>query len=656
MNTPSSSPLTLADRIDLACDRFEASWSPDNRSSIEEVLTTFEQSERDAALQEVIAVELELRFRQGEKLTVGEYTSRFPQQETAIKSLFTTMLDELMATRQPSGLDEPKNDSKKSSPLLTRSGPAREETGEGRLPESIGKYRIVEALGRGGQAMVYRAVHPVLKRDVVIKYCLAEQASDPVARESLASEGRVLAELTHPNLAKVYDFDFDNGRAFLVMEYARGLNLAQYARQQSLSTLESIQLVKQVAGALAYVHSKGVLHLDLKPQNILVDESGRPCVIDFGLARAETAWDATGPNPNLLSGTLAFMAPEQANCDANKIGPRSDIYGLGGVLYFLMTGTPPLSGKTFHAILKKAKCGDWDRSLLAKNKDEALSSIIERAMARDPQDRYASANELGAALGELLTPAVAADSLLVPPIESKRKLVFGIATSGCVIQLAVLSVVMLVCIPGFYSWKQAARTEASKMPPLAASSIINDSGTKPMDMRIRIWRNEQIFDLIDSAPVRAGDRIEIRSDVPADLYLTLFLFDSDGVLTAVDSQLASEVGYEYRFPRDKSQYEQIVGQSGTELLFLLGRRNQPVTVEEIGKLKLFAQPWPQLPDDAVVGISEEKVEFLQRSRAFGGGVTTVDPQQVVFDKIEQLRTTMLQSDEIIAGVAFSHIE
>ena len=161
-------------------------------------------------------------------------------------------------------------------------------------PESIGRYRIVGELDSGGQALVYRAVHPTLPRDVAIK--IAHDPS-PIDRSLLKGDAELLCELDHPNLVRVHDLDLHEGRPFVVMEFVRGRNLQQVAEQSLPSPYQAAAWVAEIARALDYVHRRGVVHQDIKPKNILIDESGRPRLIDFGVARWRHAWSERPGRP-----------------------------------------------------------------------------------------------------------------------------------------------------------------------------------------------------------------------------------------------------------------------------------------------------------------------------------------------------------------------
>ena len=263
-------------------------------------------------------------------------------------------------------------------------------------PESIGRYRVVGALDSGGQAAVYRAVHPTLPRDLAIK--IAHESGD-IDHRLLRADAEILCELDHPNLVRVYDLDVHEGHPFVAMEFVRGRNLHQVAEQLPPSPYQAAAWVAEIARALDYVHRRGVVHQDIKPRNIMLDESGRPRLIDFGMARWRHVW--TGRRSGPSGGTLAFMAPEQARGETKRVGEASDIFGLGGVLYFLLTGKSPFGGGTRQEQWRRASQCEFDRNALrAKGLPRRLERIVLKAMAAEPADRYASADQMADALDD----------------------------------------------------------------------------------------------------------------------------------------------------------------------------------------------------------------------------------------------------------------
>lgn len=272
------------------------------------------------------------------------------------------------------------------------------------VPDRIGKYHVVERIGQGGQATVYRAVQPGLAREVILKVARQPLPSN-IPKDQLAAEARILSGLEHPHIARIYDLDLLDHRPYLVMEFVRGQNLLQIAQTQKLSCTTIASLVEKVARALAVAHAQGVIHQDLKPANILIDEEGEPRLIDFGLARLAPAWVDSGTEADFLSGTPAYMPPEQARGESQQIGPRSDLFGLGAVLFHLLTGAAPFADPDASVALERARQGQLDLETLQRSgTPRRLAAICRRALQARPSDRYASADEMADALARFARP------------------------------------------------------------------------------------------------------------------------------------------------------------------------------------------------------------------------------------------------------------
>src|SRR5262249_17110971 len=197
-----------------------------------------------------------------------------------------------------------------------------------------------------GQAEVFRVVHPQLRQERVIK--LAREPVGVDGRCDIIDEGRKLAELDHPNMVRVHELDFHEDRPYLVMEYVRGRSLKDYASEHPVSPRQAAALLAKVCAAAEAAHRRGTVHRDIKHLNIVIDEKNEPRLIDFGIARSRTYWsDDRGPT----GGTFEFMPPEQARVESSdeqaKVGPRSDVFALGAVLYFLLTGKAPFAAPSW---------------------------------------------------------------------------------------------------------------------------------------------------------------------------------------------------------------------------------------------------------------------------------------------------------------------
>jgi hypothetical protein len=291
----------------------------------------------------------------------------------------------------------------------TSAGAAETETpgppGEGHAPPpapaAIGKYLVVGRLGGGAQGDVFRAVHPELGHDLVLKLARKPAGLAGLHNDRLAEEGRLLAGLDHPNLVRVHDLGLHDGRPFLALEFVRGCNLQQFLARGRVSPRRSAALVAPLARAAGYLHRRGVVHQDIKPANILIDDAGRPRLIDLGLARLRDAWAEDGQGPS--GGTIAFMAPEQARGEVDRVGPHSDVFALGAVLYFLLTGRAPFAGRDEAEAWDRAQRADFDRAALrGPGVPRRLARVVLRAMAAEPSGRYASADELAGALESFL--------------------------------------------------------------------------------------------------------------------------------------------------------------------------------------------------------------------------------------------------------------
>ena len=241
-------------------------------------------------------------------------------------------------------------------------------------------------------------VHPQLRQERVIK--LAKQPAGVDGRSDIIEEGRILVELDHPNMVRVHELEFHEDRPYLVMEYVRGRSLKDYAGEHPLSPRQAAALVAKVCAAAEVAHRRGIVHRDIKHLNILIDDRNEPRLIDFGMARSRTFWSDIAAR---AGGTFAFMPPEQARVESpaeqQKVGPCSDVFALGAVLYFLLTGKARFDGQTRRESMARARECDFDRKALDDSKvPRELRRICLKAMAADPAERFGSAAALERAL------------------------------------------------------------------------------------------------------------------------------------------------------------------------------------------------------------------------------------------------------------------
>ena len=260
-----------------------------------------------------------------------------------------------------------------------------------------GRYEIGERLGVGGMSEVYAATDQRLGRPVAVKFLRAE-VDDPTARARIESEARSAAALSHPNIVNVYDAGDYEGRPYVVMELADSRSLADVIREEGPMPADRVRsLGAQVLSALAAAHAEGFVHRDVKPANILVREDGAVKLADFGIAKSFSDAAAGMTAVGLVMGTPTYLSPEQAS--GQPATPRSDLYAMGVVLFEALTGSPPFTGDTPMAVVTAhAHAPVPDIRAVAPGVPPSLAAVVERALAKDPADRFADADTMARAL------------------------------------------------------------------------------------------------------------------------------------------------------------------------------------------------------------------------------------------------------------------
>jgi serine/threonine-protein kinase len=284
-----------------------------------------------------------------------------------------------------------------------------------------GKYRIDDKIDEGGMGCVYRATHVLMEKVVAVKVLHPALAADDKIVARFTREAKAASRIYHPHAINVTDFgESENGIVYLVMEYLRGRTLKEVVRAGGPLTLErTVEIVRQVAGALEAAHNEGVVHRDLKSDNIMLEEATGgdwAKVLDFGIAKiqqTERSVHETDPGltaPNLIIGTPQYMSPEQCS-QASDIDARSDIYSFGVILYEMLAGHVPFSGDSPTAIMMK-HIQEPPPSILEERPDlpPAVGRVVARALAKKPEERFQKATELSAALAEAAAAAPAADA------------------------------------------------------------------------------------------------------------------------------------------------------------------------------------------------------------------------------------------------------
>jgi hypothetical protein len=335
-----------------------------------------------------------------------------------LRTLAEDALDRLFAPKKPAVAAGPSGDV--AATMIRRSGtvtstafrPGAAPGGPGDAPpKNIGRYEILNELGHGAMGIVYKAQDPKIGRVVAIKTLSAAGQGDELEqyRARFLVEAKSAGRLNHPNIVTVHDVTEDEfGRPCLVLEFVEGTTLDRLVLEEPMTIARLIELITQIARALAYAHAHGIIHRDVKPANIMVTKTGIAKLSDFGIAKLEgTSMTIAGQ----VMGTPAFMSPEQ--CTGSALDHRSDVFSLGAVLYTLTAGEKPFPGDSFTTVAYKVVHSDpVPARTLNPTLPEQLDVILSRCLAKDAAQRYASAdllaNDLDALRAALLSAPDAA--------------------------------------------------------------------------------------------------------------------------------------------------------------------------------------------------------------------------------------------------------
>lgn len=407
--------------LDQVIVTFAQAWQEGSHPSIEQVISTLGGDDAETVLFQLIRVEVMHRLALGKEVDVDTYVARFPAHAEKLRNWLSSQLNVEIESLAGSTIALPVH-------LNTE-------------PEThvyafrvFGRYQLRAFLGRGGFGEVWRAYDPELRREVAIKTPRDALKLSSELRRQFVAEGRKAAKLRHHGVVRVYDAGEAQGKCYIVSELIDGGTLRQLVQREPLSERQKLTIVRDVAEALHYAHSQGIVHRDIKPGNILIDSEGRAHISDFGLAKMEGPGGMSMSSGECVVGTPAYMSPEQSSGRSQEADGRTDIYSLGVVLFELLTATPLNDlRRALLAFVEEGKSDAFQVENIASK--DFLQAVCRKALALRPADRFANAAEFCTELSTLLQAD--ADTLTSLPNAKRHRALVG------TIVLAVVAAMLL---------------------------------------------------------------------------------------------------------------------------------------------------------------------------------------------------------------------
>lgn len=418
------------------------------------------------------------------------------------------------------------------------------------------RYEIIKSLGRGGMANVYLAFDRILKRDVAIKILKADMSSDPVSLQRFSREANASTKLSHPNIVDIYDVGEDNGKHYIVMEYVKGYTLKQLLqRRGAIPPREAVWMTRQLAAALMEAHKNGLIHRDIKSQNVLIKDDGTVKLADFGIAILSNSMQLTSKDSVL--GSVHYLAPELAKGEAASM--KSDIYSLGIVLYELLTGDVPFKGDTpVQIALKHIKNEIPDVRKFNSAIPQSVVNVLTRATAKNPRDRYDNIALMLKDLNTCLDDSRTNEKPISTKSSSSIKKDYNISETAdhslkkaktnkvqkgfstlLIISISLVSIIVLLMIlffTGFFFKKQTNLTEVPDivgMSLLQATDKIDASGLKVDYPVKRQLTDDTEKDIVISVTPFEGSSVEKGSKIT----LTV----SDGIFSVMPDYVGKDI-------------------------------------------------------------------------------------------------------------------
>ncbi|MHC4598817.1 MAG: serine/threonine-protein kinase, partial [Planctomycetota bacterium] len=383
--------------------------------------------------------------------------------------------------------EEPHDNSQTAPTMDPGKGAADSRDPDSGPGDTLGPYKILSEIGRGGMGVVYKAVQPELKRTVALKVLIAGEDASDEAIARFHREAESVAKLGHhPHIVPVYDIGRSGNLHYFAMHFVEGRPLDRWIDEGDVTPRKAASITKKVAGALHHAHENGVLHRDIKPANILMSKEGEPQITDFGLAK-DVESESKMTRSGVTLGTPHYMAPEQADGRVDEIDERSDVYALGATLYEMLAYQPPFEGTRAVEVIQKVLLID-PVSPRKRNAavDRDLETICLTCLAKEPHRRYGSAKALGEDVGRYLE----GHPILARPVSTLTKLWKKVRRNRLAsAALALLAFVILVGgAVGIYSWSRWLAREEEMGQQLQTTTYDRDRAESLLEKNRAVGR------------------------------------------------------------------------------------------------------------------------------------------------------------------------